>query len=133
MYTCKECTNKGNRITWHKHKIKYLENHKKWDMANKEKRRESVNKRYKEMKDTVISAYGGCCKRCGYSDKRALCVDHVNGGGRKERMATSPAGLLLRIIRTKFPPQYQVLCFNCNVIKMYESKEFPGYKSHQGG
>jgi hypothetical protein len=132
-YSCKECTLASNRRSWTKYKEQRIKRHKKWEENNKEYRRKFVNDKYRKNKDIVIEAYGGRCQKCGYSDKRALCVDHVNGNGRKQRKKMSPAGILLYIIKANFPPQYQVLCSNCNVIKMYESKEFPGYKSHQGG
>ena len=37
------------------------------------------------LKIELIAIMGGKCVRCGYSDPRALQVDHVNGEGTKHR------------------------------------------------
>ena len=31
------------------------------------------------LRKKIIDALGGCCARCGYSDIRALQIDHING------------------------------------------------------
>src|SRR5258708_35432765 len=38
----------------------------------------------------IITPLGGECIRCGFTDWRALQVDHVNGGWTKERMPGGP-------------------------------------------
>ena len=37
---------------------------------------------YREL---IFNMLGNVCKKCGFSDKRALQIDHVNGGGSKQR------------------------------------------------
>ncbi len=61
------------------------------------------------------------CARCGFSDERALQIDHVHGGGTAESRKIGPAGLYARILRGE--PGYQVLCANCNTIKKVENGE----------
>ena len=71
---------------------------------------------------TLISRMGGECVRCGFSNWRALQVDHINGGGTKDRTRTaSPLVYLKQIMGNK--ADYQLLCANCNWIKKYENKE----------
>lgn len=67
---------------------------------------------------------GGVCQRCGFSDDRALQIDHVHGGGRKERSSSS-AGMLYRRVIASVPGEtYQLLCANCNWIKRHENQEW---------
>lgn len=61
------------------------------------------------LRKKIVEAYGGRCTCCGESRLRFLTIDHVNGpdGRRGSR-------LLRYIVRHRFPPQYRILCFNCN-------------------
>jgi len=73
----------------------------------------------------IIEKLGNVCVRCGYSDERALQVDHINGGGRYERIVkkiNTNKALYDDICNTV--DKYQLLCANCNVIKRIENKEF---------
>lgn len=80
-----------------------------------------------KLRQAVIAGYGGKCVKCGFQDPRALHLDHVNGNGRKERKELAPTVLLGKILKLGCPSDYQILCANCNSIKMYENKEFPGW------
>ena len=73
----------------------------------------------------LIDFLGGKCARCGFSDIRALQVDHVNGGGNQERKANRTEGVndLFRRVR-ETPDAFQCLCANCNWIKRHEGGEF---------
>ena len=62
------------------------------------------------------------CKRCGFSDIRALQIDHVYGGGNQERKKNRN---LTKLISEK-PNNYQILCANCNWIKRVENNEVKG-------
>lgn len=73
---------------------------------------------YHRLRGIVIDAYGGKCACCSEAERRFLAIDHVNGGGHKERRRIgSGAALYNKIIGLKFPPEYQVLCHNCNMAK----------------
>jgi hypothetical protein len=64
----------------------------------------------RELRMKVIAGYGNRCACCGETRFKFLNVDHVNGAdGRRGSY------LLRYIIRHNFPPQYRVLCFNCNL------------------
>lgn len=72
----------------------------------------------------VIMFLGGKRERCGNNDSRVLQVDHVNGGGNKERQAlhsNNASTMAKRILN--FPENYQLLCANCNWIKRWECGE----------
>lgn len=77
----------------------------------------------------LLKVLGGACKRCGFSDVRALCVDHVNGGGHREskKLGANIYRVALRRIRGG-SSDYQLLCGNCNMIKKHERRESPPRK-----
>lgn len=61
----------------------------------------------------VFEAYGGRCACCGESHPRALTIDHVRPLKGRRR----PKDVYKLIVRFGFPPDYQVLCLNCNQLK----------------
>lgn len=84
------------------------------------------------LKYEVLAHYSGeqpKCIKCGFSDIRALCIDHIYNDGAKERKEIKPhnkhRGIGSKtfyswIRKNNFPPRYQVLCANCNAIKQRE-------------
>lgn len=81
------------------------------------------------QRTALLEAAGGArCVRCGFADARALQIDHISGGGCKERVARP------QLVKSKYlredvlanPGKYQVLCANCNWIKKDENKEYGG-------
>lgn len=58
------------------------------------KKRERDRRDHARLRQRVIDALGGVCASCGWSDPRALHVDHVNGGGGKHRKAASSSNAL---------------------------------------
>lgn len=71
------------------------------------------------------------CVRCGFSDIRALSLDHIEGGGSKiramqkknhQRVLTGKA-LYRYLYLRDYPIGYQTLCMNCQFIKRYENME----------
>lgn len=71
------------------------------------------------------------CVRCGFTDIRALQIDHVNGGGSKERKQAKK-GIYKHILDKikNGSKEYQVLCANCNWIKRCENREYNRGKSN---
>lgn len=79
------------------------------------------------MKDEIFNYFGNRCNRCGFDDKRALQIDHVNGGGAREIKAIGNyrmrKNLIKRINAGDNIKDYQLLCANCNWIKRHENDE----------
>lgn len=74
----------------------------------------------------IIDRLGGVCVRCGFSDWRALQIDHVRGGGRKELKEIGKGNsrkYYIRVLKDT-TGKYQLLCANCNWIKRWENNEF---------
>jgi len=65
---------------------------------------------------------GGSCAQCGFTDIRALQIDHKNGDGSAQRREIGGLHRMYRDI-LKNPVPYQLLCANCNWIKRYENGE----------
>src|SRR3954470_8195665 len=67
------------------------------------------------VREEVIKHYGGQCACCGESEMCFLCIDHIEGGGRKHRDAV---GNIIPWLRSRgFPSGYRVLCYNCNAAR----------------
>ena len=75
-----------------------------------------------EMRKKVFIKLGDKCAWCGFSDPRALQIDHVNNDGYEERKKSKSANHYMRMKRvlTDTNGRYQILCANCNFIKKYE-------------
>ena len=102
---------KRTKQQYYKHRHKY----QKWH-----------RERWERIRMETLEYLGGAfCKKCGFSDWRALCIDHVNGDGyvdRKNSKISNPQ-TYLKHIQAKNGKGYQVLCANCNKIKVHENRE----------
>lgn len=71
-----------------------------------------------------LEKLGDKCVKCGFADKRALQIDHVNGGGKKEILSFNGQWRkYYRHVLEDTTGKYQCLCANCNWIKKTECKE----------
>lgn len=69
---------------------------------------------HQKRKRTVIDRYGGRCECCGETEIEFLSMDHINGGGRRERIAFGVSGVFKRLLKSEERlPGFQVLCMNC--------------------
>ena len=80
----------------------------------------------KEVRYKALQHFsGGCpeCASCNESEPEFLCVDHLEGGGRKHRSEmgnghqVSSVNGFLKIMKDPDKGKYQVLCWNCNYSK----------------
>lgn len=122
---CKECRKIRMRRIAHTdqaHQRKALYQ-KEWVSKNRDKvAAQALRTRQKVRRDCII-AYGGNpprCKCCGEKEYRFLQLDHLNGGGTKERTKYGAGtGLFITLRKRKYPKGYQILCANCNHAKQY--------------
>ena len=89
---------------------------------------QAVKDHCRRLRYEVLSYYAGeqpKCQKCGFSDIRALCIDHIPGGGNKHREEVGGTSISMYrwIKKNNFPPYFQVLCHNCNFIKVLEQRE----------
>lgn len=93
--------------------------------------RTDINTRKKttdwRMKLEIIQTYGGRCACCGESHVRFLTIDHMNNDGKSDRKAISHGGATFYrwIKKQGYPTTFQILCWNCNLGKLYNNGVCP--------
>lgn len=107
----------------HPDKVKVRE--AKWRSTHRKRTRAYVHAWRDEVKRKVFALYGSKCAICGFSDPRALQIDHINGmQGKSRSFRRSGAQLYSAILQGKVPKEEcQCLCANCNWIKRFERVE----------
>lgn len=121
-----------------RHPDEYRNSTYMWRIANPERwkaiKRKSNNKTHRELRNRLLTLLGRECAFCGYNtDERALQIDHVNGGGLKERKALRTYTAYAKHIFAVNGEGYQTLCANCNQIKRFENREDFKYKDDYEG
>jgi len=123
---CVVCYDKKRDRTDEKSRISQA----KYRKNNPEKIKSSSRKYHLKKRNELFDLLGNVCCRCGFSDKRALQIDHINGGGIKERRKYNTKDyhrVVLKSLKNN-EGKYQLLCANCNWIKRSENKEWGGGK-----
>lgn len=95
-----------------------------WDRIKEGQRR--YNRKNRKL---VLDHYGHKCACCGETRYEFLAVDHINGGGlkhRKEVLGGATKGMSLWLIKNNFPPEFRLLCHNCN-----NARGWYGYCPHE--
>ena len=116
-YDKKRKKNTKSRAT----QARYRENHR-------DEIRERNRVYHLKNRERMFVLLGGKCCSCGFSDRRALQIDHVNGGGIKERANINTKDFHRHVIKEvkKGSKEYQLLCANCNWIKRHKKQEWGG-------
>ncbi len=90
-------------------------------LTNQEQIKEKYSKYCKELKAEILNYYSNKeypgCVRCGIKDIDVLCIDHINGGGNRERQQHKIKNIYKWLKRKNLPEGYQTLCANCNLKK----------------
>lgn len=127
MYNKKEYGKKYRQ----EHKEQLRAYHREYNRMNKGVFLESGRKSRYKLKEEILTYYGNgeCrCVRCGFSDIRALTLDHIDGNGGKHRALlqhrSSGYYFYVDLKRQGFPIGYQTLCSNCQRIKQVENREW---------
>jgi hypothetical protein len=92
---------------------------KSYYRTNIDIRRIQKLKTRKKLKEEVIELLGGKCCQCGEFDIRCLQIDHIHGGGGKERKSLSVWKYYKKVLKSvkNNGGEYQCLCANCNFKK----------------
>lgn len=111
---CKTCSSKRSMKWFSSHRVRTAENARGWRAKEKLK---------------VLSHYSiktvPVCAHCGFTDIRALSIDHINNDGAEDRRKTKGFGtrFYTRLRKNGYPIGLQVLCMNCQFIKKQENNE----------
>ena len=95
----------------------------KWRRESKDNARSLDAKYYKNAKTRAFGLLGDKCAKCGWTDIRALQIDHIIPIGDANRRILNHRGTKLYRDVFKHPEYYQLLCANCNWIKRAENNE----------
>lgn len=119
------------RKKWRKtNREKEKKRRKEWRIAHPEIAQECKRKYRLRIRIAVLTHYGKgklACAHCGFSDMRALSIDHISGNG-KEHKRQIRQNITAWLWRENFPSGFQTLCMNCQFIKRHENKEHAGQK-----
>ena len=91
--------------------------------THREKCRQAARARHARIKIEALQHYSmgkPKCAACFEGDTDVLCIDHINGGGKKHRQRLNTNGgtsIFYSLRRENYPEGYQVLCANCNMKK----------------
>lgn len=112
LYCSKECKRLSNIILGKEYYKKYGHN----------KQRGATTLYQRKYRKLALEKLGNVCVRCGYSDVRAIHIDHVNGDGKHERNIRKSLNRKIALELVDIS-RYQLLCANCNWIKKVENNE----------
>lgn len=121
---CHKCERKWQRD--HASKKSVLERKRLWQKRYVEKDRDAYNEKNRRWKaaqresdrNAIYKAYGNICACCGETNPKFFTIDHVNNDGHIERKSgkySSGSMFYRQIIKSNFPSNYQILCYNCNM------------------
>jgi hypothetical protein len=96
------------------------ENMRRYRMERPEQYNSHSQKAKLREREILFEMYGHVCVRCGFADKRALTLDHINNDGSSERALLGERGVYRKAKATHQPDVYQILCMNCQFIKQAE-------------
>lgn len=92
---------------------------RRYRARNLEKSREASRQSHKARRERVLTKYGGKCACCGEWRIPFLAVDHVHGGGTRERKRLNVTGVYRKLDAMDRSPEYRILCHNCNMAYAY--------------
>lgn len=124
---CRLCRKIRRAEQYKKHRDRELRTSSAWAKKRKIYMKNHNATKTKEFLTRIYTKLGSKCSSCYFSDKRALQIDHVNGGGNIERrFLGNSTQYYLHVIKSieNGSKNYQILCANCNIIQACEK----GYK-----
>lgn len=117
--------NKQWNSWYHRNKEKYRPIRaalmRKYRAKNPEKYAAQSREAKRKQRAAMFLLYGCKCVLCGFSDKRALTLDHVRNNGAEERARLGPRGVYRRALNPKNKGDYRMLCMNCQFVTRHES------------
>ncbi len=74
----------------------------------------------RKLRRSIFSVYGTVCVICGFSDQRALTLDHILNNGAEERKTLGERGVYRRALEPQYRHEYRILCMNRQFIQRAE-------------
>jgi hypothetical protein len=124
LYCCKACclasANKRSRDHYAANRVairaRKSEVMRELRTANPPKYRAQSRQAKAKLREQLFQIYGAACALCGFTDRRALTLDHILKNGAKERAELGERGVYRRALVAEFRSEYRTLCMNCQFI-----------------
>lgn len=118
-------------IRWNeRNKEKMDEYYAQWRKDNPEKIRLKDEKYKDSLRDECFAAYGNRCVCCGEDRKEFFAMHHMDEDGarhrKEEKKLRQSAGIHKWLKEHSYPPNFCILCHNCNSARQYY-----GYCPHE--
>jgi len=82
----------------------------------------STVKDRQHFRQKLLTKFGNTCRICKIKDPRCLQLDHVSGGGSRQRKKSNWYSIYKSALSST-DGQFQLLCANCNWIKRHTNNE----------
>ena len=116
-----ELRNKREYYAKNRERLKEYQRQRRQQPEHKERQQKYTREWKDRTFKKILEHYGKVCACCGESNQKFLTVDHINGGGTRQRKTHrtdtgTQASWYLRgwIVKNDFPDGFQILCINCN-------------------
>lgn len=116
--------NRRNSLFYLQNKDRIKEKRKQYYQKNKNVIKQKTKKYYESWKTynkfiTIFHYTEGrmMCQNCDEDIIELLTIDHIEGGGNKHRKETGKANLYVWLRKNNYPQGFQILCYNCNLVK----------------
>lgn len=122
--TCKSLKPYNEYYMWHRKKKSHISGGPRGSCKSCICKAKSEERR--RLRNDIIHHYSQGsmkCACCSESRLEVLDLDHINGGGNRERKHMSLEQRNRLIIRKGYPPGYRILCRNCNWLAYLRLKE----------
>lgn len=113
---------------------KYKARLKKYFEKNKDIILEKSRLKNLEIRNEVISKYGGKCECCKESNYKFLTIDHTENNGHIHKKTDKLAKSIYKWLKkNNFPKDgFRLLCWNCNCARAYNNGVCPHQKIMDG-
>jgi hypothetical protein len=111
-----------SKESYQQNPLHYAKYAREWSARNRDRVNQQGRERHRRVRERVLLKYGGKCQCCGVSQYEFLAIDHVRGGGCKERREKhfpNSQAFYNYLDKQDKSDKYQILCHNCNSAKSF--------------
>lgn len=119
---CLPCLTK-RKLFYRKNRRRLIAEVAAYSKANRRKIRNYLRNYARDRRRKALAVLGSKCVRCGFSDERALQIDHKHGGGVQHHRGLNNSYRFYGVVLKWGKRRFQLLCANCNWIKRHENRE----------
>lgn len=103
--------------SWAKLHVEYTREYQRaYRQKNKARLTAAKHLQRKQVRVDGLAAYGGKCTCCGESNTKFLTLEHKKGRRKGTKRHTGYKAWC-EVKRLGYPPEFTILCFNCNCAR----------------